>query len=247
MRADAVVLRHEDVADAVLAHLRQGEAKRFGLRLEEFVGNLHQDARTVADQGVRADRAPVGQVLEDLNSVLDDLMRPPPFQVGDEADTAGIVIEARVIEAGQFVDRLRSSGTRDTVGGASGLRRKLLPALAYRDGRSHGSPHRSRAPVPPASSGGTFTAAPFGSADGRYASQHSCSDGGYSAALQPACHTALAVAGAAGRVCARLQKDSMLSLLETAKLRGKQQPCQRSAQIKKRACRGRLAADRPGF
>ena len=60
--------------------------------------DLDQHAGAVADQRIGADRAAVRQVLEDLQALRDDVVRAAALQVGDEADAAGIVPDARVIE-----------------------------------------------------------------------------------------------------------------------------------------------------
>jgi hypothetical protein len=41
----------------------------------------------------------VVQVQEDLQTLLDDLMAPPALHVHDEADTAGVVLVAAVVQA----------------------------------------------------------------------------------------------------------------------------------------------------
>jgi hypothetical protein len=64
-----------------------------------LVGDLDQDAGAVAHQLVGADRAAVIQVLEDLQPLLDDAVRLLALDMGDEADTAGVVLAARVVQA----------------------------------------------------------------------------------------------------------------------------------------------------
>ena len=71
------------------------------------MGNLHQDARTVAGKRVGADRAAMDQILEDLETVLDDLMARPRLQIGDEAHAAGIMLSFRIVES---LRRRRQSG-----------------------------------------------------------------------------------------------------------------------------------------
>ena len=66
---------------------------------EEVVRNLHQDAGAVAGKRVGADGAAMGQVLQDLEAVLDDFVARPGLQVGDEADAAGIVLALRIVES----------------------------------------------------------------------------------------------------------------------------------------------------
>jgi hypothetical protein len=48
------------------------------------------------------------EVLEDLQPLLDDVVRPVPLDVGDEADAAGIVLVHRVVQA----LRLHRAGAR---------------------------------------------------------------------------------------------------------------------------------------
>ena len=64
------------------------------------VGQLDQDARAVAHQLVGAHRAAVVEVLEDLQTLLDDAVRSLALDVGDEADAAGVAFLARVVEPG---------------------------------------------------------------------------------------------------------------------------------------------------
>ena len=93
------VLRHEDVADRVLAGLGQGEAQPLRLAGEELVRDLHQHAGAVAHQRVGADGAAMLEVLEDLQPVLDDAVGLAVVQVDDEADAAGVALVQRVVEA----------------------------------------------------------------------------------------------------------------------------------------------------
>jgi hypothetical protein len=41
----------------------------------------------------------MGQILEDLEAVLDDLVARPRLQIGDKADTAGIVFSLWIVES----------------------------------------------------------------------------------------------------------------------------------------------------
>ena len=80
MRAQRLVARHEEEADAVVAGLGQREAERGAFAREEVVRDLHQHAGAVADQRIGADRAAMREVLQDLQTVGDDLVRAPPFR-----------------------------------------------------------------------------------------------------------------------------------------------------------------------
>ena len=59
---------------------------------------LHQNARAVAGAG-SAPTAPRCSRLTGCRRVLDDLVRLPALDVGDEADTAGIFLERRIEQA----------------------------------------------------------------------------------------------------------------------------------------------------
>ena len=93
------LLRHEQCADRVVAGLRQLEADLGGLALEERVRDLHQDAGAVTGARVGADGAAMFEVAEDVDRVVDDLMRLLAFDVGDEADAAGILFQAGVVKS----------------------------------------------------------------------------------------------------------------------------------------------------
>ncbi len=58
------IARHEDMADAIFADRRQGDALLSHLFAEETVGDLHQDASAVTHQRIGADGAAMRQVLE---------------------------------------------------------------------------------------------------------------------------------------------------------------------------------------
>jgi hypothetical protein len=66
---------------------------------QQRVGHLDQDAGTVSDQGVGADRAAMIEVDQDLEAARDDVVRFSAADMSDETDTARIVLVARVIEA----------------------------------------------------------------------------------------------------------------------------------------------------
>jgi hypothetical protein len=93
-----VLLRQEDLADAVFAGWWQGDARRSHLGAEIFVGDLDQDARAVAHQLVGADGAAVVEVLEDLQTLRNDRVRALALDVRHEADATGIVLARRVVQ-----------------------------------------------------------------------------------------------------------------------------------------------------
>ena len=116
--------RHEQRADGVVAGLRQLEADLRGLAREEGVRDLHQDAGAVAGARIGADRAAMLEIAENADRVGDDLMRLLALDVGDEADAAGILFEAEIVEAfggrapgvlARGLDRFRSRGRRQRI------------------------------------------------------------------------------------------------------------------------------------
>ena len=94
-----VLLGQEDHAHAILAGRRQAHALCGHLGAVELVGDLDQDACAVAHQLVCADGAAVVEVLQDLQALLDDVVRLDALDVGDEAHAAGIVLARRVVQA----------------------------------------------------------------------------------------------------------------------------------------------------
>ena len=59
------IARHEEVADADLAGLREGDAEGRALLDEEVVRDLHENAATVAHLRVGADGAAMVEVLQE--------------------------------------------------------------------------------------------------------------------------------------------------------------------------------------
>ncbi len=98
-RPAAGVLRHEELADGVEAGLRQRDAERRALLLEEAVRDLGEDAATVAELGVGADGAAMVEVAQDLQALLDQPVALAVLHVGDEADAAGVFLVGGVVEA----------------------------------------------------------------------------------------------------------------------------------------------------
>ena len=66
--------------------------------LEELMGDLDQEPRAVAGVVLAAAGTAVIQVHQRRESVADQLMRFPPFQIDDESHTATVVLETRIIE-----------------------------------------------------------------------------------------------------------------------------------------------------
>src|SRR5215475_1762400 len=100
--ADAVTLlgipREEHDPAAVLAGRRERDAQPGALAPQELVGHLKQDAGAVAGVRLAPARAAVQQVDEDLQRLAHDRVRATPLDVHDEADAAGVVLAARVVQ-----------------------------------------------------------------------------------------------------------------------------------------------------
>ena len=89
----------EGQADGVAPGVGQREAGRLGRAREEAVRDLHQDPGAVTRLHLGAGRAAVGQSLEDGEAVVDDVVIGPAVQIGHHADTTGVVLVCRVVEA----------------------------------------------------------------------------------------------------------------------------------------------------
>src|SRR5262249_31944835 len=90
--------RQEHHAHAIRALGGQLDASGLRLAAQERVGHLHQDARTVAGERVAAAGAAVGEIAQHLEPLLDDAVRLLALHVHDEADAAGVVLDARVTQ-----------------------------------------------------------------------------------------------------------------------------------------------------
>ncbi len=93
------IAREEDHPHAVLADVGQLDADLGALPAEERVRDLDEDARAVALQRIRAGRPAVGEVGEDAQALRDDLVALLVLDVGDEAEPAGVVLVAWIVEA----------------------------------------------------------------------------------------------------------------------------------------------------
>ncbi len=106
------IARHEDMTDGVFASLRQCHALRGHFLAEEAVGNLHENARTIAHQRICADGAAMGQVFKDEQAVLDDLVRLDAFHMGDKANAAGIMFIGGIVKTLPFRQAARETRFR---------------------------------------------------------------------------------------------------------------------------------------
>ena len=92
------VRRHEQIADRVLAGLRQFESKLGCFLGKELVRNLYENAGAVSHARIRADRTAMLEIAENAQAIFDDLMRFAAFDVRDESDAARILVERRIVE-----------------------------------------------------------------------------------------------------------------------------------------------------
>ena len=80
----------------------QFEAEALGFRREEAVRDLDHDAGAVAGLGIGTHGAAMLEVLEDGQSVGHHAMALGIVDIGDEADAAGVVLVARIVETVRF-------------------------------------------------------------------------------------------------------------------------------------------------
>src|SRR5262249_27394496 len=76
---------------------RQAELGRFPL--EKAVRHLHENAGAVSRVGFASTGATVLEIEQDLQSVLNNLMRFAVFQVGDKTHATGVVFILWIIES----------------------------------------------------------------------------------------------------------------------------------------------------
>ena len=88
--------RQEHHPGRVVPGLGQGES---AFRAEHLVGYLGQDPGSVAGVRVAALGAPVIQVPQDGQCLRHDLVAPAAWEVSNEADAAGVVLKAAVVES----------------------------------------------------------------------------------------------------------------------------------------------------
>ncbi len=93
------LLRQEQHADAVFAERRQSHALLGHLCAEKLVGHLEQNAGAITGKRVRAHCAAMVEVLQDLQSLLDDLVGLRTLDVCDETDATGVVFVLGIVQA----------------------------------------------------------------------------------------------------------------------------------------------------
>jgi hypothetical protein len=90
--------RQEEEAGAVAPRVGQPEAGLAAGVGEEAVRHLHEDAGAVAGVLLAAAGPAVLQVQQHLDRLVDDRVRATPVSVDHEADAAGVVLEAGVVQ-----------------------------------------------------------------------------------------------------------------------------------------------------
>ena len=97
--ADFAVARQKELADRVIAGLRQDYAQPLGFRREKFMRNLHEDAAAIPELGIGSNGAAMIKIEQDLQAQLDDFVARRVMQVGDESNAAGVVFLRGIVEA----------------------------------------------------------------------------------------------------------------------------------------------------
>ncbi len=90
--------RKKDHADPIFTGAGQIDADVPGGTLQKVMGHLKQDARSVARAGIAALRAAMGEVLQDLQALPDDVMGALPLDVNDESDAARVLFLRGIVQ-----------------------------------------------------------------------------------------------------------------------------------------------------
>ena len=92
-------LRQEDVAYSILSGGRESYAKRLrGDVAEEAVGQGHENTRTVARVSLKSAASAMIHARIQMVGVEHNLVARFTFNIGDEANTAGVLLLGRVVE-----------------------------------------------------------------------------------------------------------------------------------------------------
>ena len=90
--------RQEQHADGIIAGRRNIDSDVAADGAQMGIRHLNEDARPVAGQRIRAHRAAMGKVFEDLQALIDDPVALAVSYVRHEPDPARVVLVARVEE-----------------------------------------------------------------------------------------------------------------------------------------------------
>ncbi len=91
--------RQEHHSDAILARRRQREAQFCALARKEGVRDLDQDACAIAGLRIATASAAMREIDEDLQAFGDNVVRLLALNIDYEANAAGVVLVARVVES----------------------------------------------------------------------------------------------------------------------------------------------------
>ena len=91
--------RQEHKADAILPLHGKVEPEALTFLFEKGVGRLQKNAGAVAGVLLAAAGPAMFQIDENLERLLDNARRPASLEIHDEADSAGIVLVPRIIQA----------------------------------------------------------------------------------------------------------------------------------------------------
>jgi hypothetical protein len=90
--------RQKGHPDGVLARSWQSDTQRGALTRKKLVRNLNQNTRAVTGLRIAAAGASVGQVDQDLNALLDNLVALVAANAGNKADATRVMLMRRVVK-----------------------------------------------------------------------------------------------------------------------------------------------------
>ena len=139
LRPPGRILRQEDHPNRILPRLRERDPHFLALADEELVGDLRENARPVA--AVRFAPAPAAMlhVFKHLEGVGDDLVGRLAFDMANEPDPAGVMLESRVVQTlrlGKTGNHFCRQTLRVTVHRESKVRRPTNHPGAVAQGRN---------------------------------------------------------------------------------------------------------------
>ena len=85
-------------ADAVLSLRRKRKSQHLALAMEEIMRDLRQDPCAIPALLISALAAPVLQILQDLQSIVDNIIRALAADIRHETDPASIMFISGVIQ-----------------------------------------------------------------------------------------------------------------------------------------------------
>ncbi len=95
----AVVQIEKELADGQIGGMGRLDAHAPQLTIEKLIGQLSEHTGAVAGLAVVGHSAAMCVVAERLQRHLEHAMVAPPIDMGHKADAAGVVLEARIVEA----------------------------------------------------------------------------------------------------------------------------------------------------